>query len=78
LSSPSSIIAEDEMIQNSKPLFRAETLKIKYPITISQYQSIKRNPYGIIVVDNEKYWLKEIKFKFKTGEAELTLIPKNE
>lgn len=78
LASPSSIIAEDEMIQNSKPLFRAETLKIKYPITISQYQSIKRNPYGIIVVDNEKHWLKEMKFKFKTGEAELTLIPKNE
>lgn len=78
LNTPSQVIAEDEAISNSNPLFRAETLKIEYPITISQYQAIKRNPYGIIVVDGEKYWLKEMRFSFKNGKAEFTLIPKNE
>jgi hypothetical protein len=75
---PTKVIAEDDPIVNSKPLFRAETLKIEYPLTISQYQAVKRNPYGLIIVDGAKYWLKEMRFEFKTGKAELTLIPKNE
>lgn len=59
-------------------VIRAETLDIEYPITIPQYQAIKRNPYGIIEVDGKKYWLKEMKFSFKNGLAEFTLIPKIE
>lgn len=78
LHTPSNKIAENQELSNSKPLFRAETLKVEYPITIAQYQAIKRNPYGMVVVDGECYWLKEMKFEFKTGLAEFTLIPKNE
>ena len=69
-------IAEDESIANTTPIMKAETYKFKYPLTISQYQSIKRDPYGLIVVDGQQYWLKEMTFTFKSGEAELTLIPK--
>ena len=78
LPTPRQVMAEDAPINNSKPLFRAETLKIEYPLTIQQYQAVKRNPYGLIVVDGVNYWLKEMRFEFKTGKAELTLIPKNE
>ena len=55
---------------------KAETLKIKYPLTIPQYKSVKADPYGLIQVDGKLYWLKEMTFAFKSGETELTLIPK--
>ena len=57
---------------------KAETLKVKYPLTLNQYKAIKANPYGLIVVDGEKCWLKEMQYEFKTGLTELTLIPKYE
>lgn len=69
-------LAEDATIANGTPKMRAETLKIKYPLTIPQYQFVKSNPYGMIKVDGALYWLKEMTFTFKSGEAELTLIPK--
>lgn len=69
-------LAEDATIANATPKMKAETLKIKYPLTISQYKTIKANPYGMIQVDGSLYWLKEMTFTFKSGETELTLIPK--
>lgn len=57
---------------------KAETLKIKYPLSLAQYKAILANPYGLIVVDGEKCWLKEMQYEFKTGTAEFTLIPKYE
>jgi hypothetical protein len=34
------------------------------------------NPYGIIIVDGEECWLKEMNYSFFKEEAELKLIPK--
>jgi hypothetical protein len=34
------------------------------------------NPYGIITVDGEECWLKEMTYSFFKDEAELKLIPK--
>lgn len=69
-------LAENATIANETPKMKAETLKIKYPLTIPEYQMIKHNPYGLIRVDGMSYWLKEMTFTFKSGETELTLIPK--
>lgn len=69
-------LAEDATIANETPKMKAETVKIKYPLSIPQYKLIKSNPYGQIQVDGALYWLKEMTFTFKSGEAELTLIPK--
>ena len=71
-------LAEDAPIENSAPLMKCETLKIKYPLSLAQYKAILANPYGLIVVDGEKCWLKEMQYEFKTGNTELTLIPKYE
>ena len=71
-------LAEDATIENGAPLMKAETLKVKFPISLNQYKAIKANPYGLIVVDGEKCWLKEMQYEFKTGTAEFTLIPKYE
>ena len=74
----SELLAEDAQIPHVAPLMKAETLKIKYPLTLNQYKAVKANPYGLIVVDGEKCWLKEMQYEFKTGNTELTLIPKYE
>ena len=71
-------LAEDAPIANGLPLMKSETLKVKYPLTHNQYKTVKANPYGLIVVDGEKCWLKEMQYEFKTGLTELTLIPKYE
>lgn len=72
------LLSEDAQIAHQSPLMKAETLKIKYPLTLDQFKAIKANPYGLIVVDGEKCWLKEMQYEFKTGLTELTLIPKYE
>ena len=71
-------LAEDAAIANGAPLMKCETLKVKYPISLNQYKAVLANPYGLIVVDGEKCWLKEMQYEFKTGTAEFTLIPKYE
>lgn len=68
---------EDQTITRVTPRMRAEILKIKYPITAQQYQSIMYNPYGIIRVDGADYWLKEMQYEVVSGETEFKLIPKN-
>lgn len=67
---------ENQEMAYIAPLFKAETLSIKYPLTIAQYNAIKANPYGLIVVDGIQSWIKEFSYTFNTGEAEFKLIPK--
>lgn len=69
---------EDQAITRVTPRMRAEVMKIKYPISRAQYQSIMDNPYGIIRVDGEDYWLKEMQYEVASGETEFKLIPKNQ
>lgn len=57
-------------------VFKAEEVSITYPITLEQYQAIKQNPYGLVVVDGEECWIKEFTYDFNTSEAEFKLTPK--
>ena len=66
--------SKDDLI--TPRIFKAEELIVKYPITFSQYKAIMANPYGIITVDGEECWLKEMTYSFFKDEAELKLIPK--
>lgn len=67
--------AENADIANSRSMLMAETMEIEYPISTSQYQAIKANPYGRVVVDGEYFWIKEFQYEFKSGLAKFTLIP---
>lgn len=67
---------ENQEMEYTAPLFKAETLSFTYPLTISQYKAIKANPYGLIEVDGIQGWIKEFTYTFNTGEAEFKLIPK--
>lgn len=57
-------------------VFKAEEVSLTYPITLEQYQTIKQNPYGMVVVDGEECWIKEFQYDFNTSEAEFKLTPK--
>ena len=57
-------------------VFKAEELTVRYPISREQYKEIMKNPYGIVIVDGEKCWIKEMTYSFFKEEAEFKLTPK--
>lgn len=57
-------------------VFKAEELTVRYPISREQYKAIMKNPYGIVIVDGEKCWIKEMTYSFFKEEAEFKLTPK--
>jgi hypothetical protein len=67
---------ENENIAFTRSIIKAEELSVKYPITHAQYKEIMANPYGIITVDGEGCWIKEMTYSFFKEEAEFKLIPK--
>lgn len=67
---------ESENITFARSIVKAEELSLTYPITRKEYQTIMANPYGLVVVDGEDCWIKEMTYDHSTGEAEFKLIPK--
>lgn len=73
------VLNENGNYQSGSVILKPETLTIsEYPLTRSEYEIIKNNPYGTITVDGEPCFLKSLNYKFKTGIASFTLIPKFE
>lgn len=58
------------------PILKAESLKITYPMTFEEYRKVVENPYGLVVVDGEEFWIKEFEYSLLDGECDLTLIKK--
>ncbi len=69
-------VKENEDMLTNMGFFKPETLEVEYPLTLSEYQIIKNNPYGTIVVDGEECYLKELKYKRKSRMGNFILIPK--
>ena len=65
--------AEDWIIPRK---IRAEEISLTYPISMSEYRAIMNDPYGIVIVDGDECWIKEMQYDFNTSEAEFKLIPK--
>lgn len=66
----------DLLLEWANPIFKAESLKITYPLTFSEYHNIVSNPYGIVVVDGDEYWIKEFEYSLAEGECSFSLTPK--
>jgi hypothetical protein len=66
----------DLLLEWATPLLKAESLKITYPLTFSEYHKIVSNPYGIVVVDGDEYWIKEFEYSLSDGECSFSLTPK--
>lgn len=56
--------------------FKAENWEFECPITLTQYQLIKANPYGLIHVNDVYGWIKEFSYSFADGMATFKLIAK--
>ncbi len=70
-----STIQENADIAKHTPRLKAQLLKFDYPISLAQFNQIRLNPYGYILVDGEKCYLKSVKYNFKTSLANFVLIP---
>jgi hypothetical protein len=58
------LYVENQNFSTGSILLLPETVKIdEYPITKEEYNYIKSNPYGIILVDGVPCYIKEIKYK---------------
>ena len=68
--------SENATITNTRCKMKAETLKVEYPVTIAQYQTILANPMGLIVVDGEPCWIHKFIYDFNEGTGEFELTPK--
>ncbi|WP_418894222.1 hypothetical protein [Limibacterium fermenti] len=69
------VVQENAAIGKATAKLKAQLLKFEYPISLEQYQTIRMNPYGYILVDGEKCWIKSVKYGFKTGLTKFELIP---
>lgn len=75
--------AENDNLTYIAARFKAEGIKFSYPLTVSQYKTIRDNPYGLIrLTDSEgnitkEGWILDFKYKFEDGMADFTLIAKN-
>lgn len=75
-------VAEDMPLQMSygsyslQRKFSAEEIEFSYPLTRSQYATIKANPYGLVSVNGVHGWIKELQYNVISGEASFKLIPK--
>jgi hypothetical protein len=65
----------DSLTIINEPILKPETLEFEYPITIEQYNLIKQNPYGKIVVDGEPCYLDKFEYSFMEGSGNFALIP---
>lgn len=65
---------EDLAIENN--ILKPEIITLEYPLKKSEYEVIKSNPYGYVLLDGEKCFISEIKWSPIDGLANFTLIPK--
>ncbi|GHT33587.1 hypothetical protein FACS189434_08070 [Bacteroidia bacterium] len=58
------------------PIFKPEKVSFEYPITLSDYNAVKSNPYGLIGFNGEYGWIDSIDFDFNKNMGKFVLIPK--
>lgn len=68
---------ENDNISYSHAKFKAEKISFSYPLSISQYRSVKANPYGLISVNGVLGWILDFKYSLADGMADFVLIAKN-
>jgi len=72
------LVSESQNIDKIEPLQRSELLNVSYNLSIIEFNQIKNDPYGIIQLNGEDTWLKELEYDYSSGEAKFKLIPRND
>lgn len=65
-----------DIYDNIETLLKPEIIEFEYPLSKDNYDAIKANPYGQIVVDGEVCYIQEVKRSIIDGMGEFSLIPK--
>ena len=76
LSDSGATLAENSTIDNVIGYIKPELITFEYPLTLAEYEAIKAEPYGQIIVDGEACYIQEIIREVMTGMCEFKLIPK--
>lgn len=71
-------LARTDMRTGTMPIWKPETVNIRYPMSMKEYNLVKANPYGYIYFqcgtgDYEKGYINEMLYRPAKGEVELTL-----
>lgn len=71
-------LAKQDMVTGELPIWKPETMTYNYPMSLSEYHSIKANPKGYIAagcgnMDIVKGFITNIAYRLSKGEAEITL-----
>ena len=74
------ITTENQYIAPATPILRPGTVKVKYPISMSNYKAVKSNPYGAIRITrngiNSDYNLHAVEYTVSDGLANFVLTPR--
>lgn len=62
---PIEIYTQNGDLTQNDAIFEAETLGLKYGISIEEFKNIMQNPFGTIVVNGVNYYLQKLEFKIK-------------
>jgi hypothetical protein len=60
-------------LPRTRQLWINERVQIETELTVNDFYALRQNPYGQIVVNNERFFLKELNFKMN-HKSKLTLI----
>jgi len=66
-------ISTDITFPRAAPFILPEIVTFEYPLTVQEIMMIKSQPYKTILVNKERFFIKEITFKFQT-KSKFTLI----
>lgn len=70
------LLSENESVNNVTGYLKPELITFEHPLTRTQFEDIKADPYGQIIVDGEACYVDEIIREVMTGMCEFKLIPK--
>ena len=74
----SNIVRENDDV-NCTNILMSEIIQVNnQPLSLAQFNTIKANPYGTVMVNGIATHIKELRYKRKTGIANFTLIPRNQ
>ena len=71
----SAMTGESDSFDNNSRKLKAERIAFECPMTNDQQSVIRRNPYGIIMVEGKRCRLIELKYRRKMSMATFTVVP---
>lgn len=71
-------LARSDMFTGKDPIWKPETVNIRYPMSLKEYNLVKANPYGYIYFqcgtgDYDKGYITNLLYRVAKGEVEMTL-----